>query len=269
MRVSRMPARIARNRSKMHRLMDAIIREHQEESFRRRAGAGEEEDLVDVLLRLQKEADSQFPLATDNIKFVLLGAGADTSSTVLTWAMAELMRSPRVRPKLQHELRREFAGDGKVTEEKLRENVTYLHMVIKETLRLHPPVPLLIPHQCRTPCRVLGHDVPVGATVMVNAWAIGRDPTAWGGGGDAGVEEFLPERFESLSRSAPDDGCAPDWRWGWQTWSSRSPRLLLHFDFKLPAGMSPEEVDMTEVAGVTTWRRDDLLVVAVPRIPAT
>uniref|UniRef100_A0A0D9VD39 Cytochrome P450 n=1 Tax=Leersia perrieri TaxID=77586 RepID=A0A0D9VD39_9ORYZ len=277
MRVSRMPAQLARTRGNMHRLMDVIIKEHQE--FRPAAGGGggeEEEDLVDVLLRLQKEADFQHPLTAENVKFVMLdmfGAGSETSSSSLTWTMAELMRNPRIRHKLQEEIRQEFANDGRVTEEKLR-NLTYLPMVIKETLRLHPPGTLLVPHQCQTPCQVLGYDVPVGSTVLVNAWAIGRDPVSWG---DT-AEEFSPERFERCARDfkgadyefipfGAGRRICPGISMALAHLELVLATLLFHFDFELPAGMSPEEVDLTEKSGVSTVLKTDLLVVPVPRVP--
>uniref|UniRef100_A0A0E0CGY7 Uncharacterized protein n=1 Tax=Oryza meridionalis TaxID=40149 RepID=A0A0E0CGY7_9ORYZ len=191
--------------------------------------------------------------------------------------MAKLMRNPRVRHKLQEKLRREFANDSEVVEERLR-SVSYLHMVIKEMLRLHPPMPLLIPHQCASQRQqVLGHDVPEGAMVMVNAWAIGRDTTAWRGA----AEEFWPERFELEQWSGRDLRGAdmelipfgagrricPGMAMGLANVELLLVALLFHFDLELPAGMAAEEVDMTEAAGVTTWRKAVLLVVVVPRVP--
>jgi cytochrome P450 len=120
----------------------------------------------------------------------MFGAGSETSATTLKWAMAELMRNPRVMRKAQDEVRRALAGHDKVTEDSLA-NLRYLRLVIKETLRLHPPAPLLLPRECRSPCQVLGYDVPRGTMVLVNAWAIGRDPALW----DA-PEDFVPERFD-------------------------------------------------------------------------
>lgn len=69
MLLSRAPARIQAYRRSMRRIMDGIIQEHRD---RAAAGDGDEEDFVDVLLRLQKEVDSQFPLTTENIKTVML-----------------------------------------------------------------------------------------------------------------------------------------------------------------------------------------------------
>ncbi|GJM90430.1 hypothetical protein PR202_ga06708 [Eleusine coracana subsp. coracana] len=149
-------------------------------------------------------------------------AGSETSATTLLWAMSERMRNPSVMRRAQDELRQALAGRPTVDEDSLT-NLHYLHLVIKETLRLHPPAPLLLPRECRSTCKVLGFDVPEGVQVIVNAWAIGRDP--------ARRDEFVPERFEgggvgfkgsdlSSSRSARGCGCAPGLRLGWRTsWS--------------------------------------------------
>lgn len=191
MLVSSVPGKIERRRRGLLDIVDPIILEHQEK--RAAGGIDEDEDLLDVLLRLQKDMDSQYPLTTDNIKSVLIdmfGAGSETSATTLKWAMAELMRNPRVMRKAQDEVRGALAGHDKVTEDSLV-NLRYLRLVIKETLRLHPPAPLLLPRECRSPCQVLGYDVPRGTMVLVNAWAIGRDPALW----DA-PEDFVPERFD-------------------------------------------------------------------------
>ncbi|KQJ86361.2 hypothetical protein BRADI_4g04940v3 [Brachypodium distachyon] len=281
--VSSVPGRIKRHSRDMKRLMDTIIQERQQErSNSAAAGAGqdskeEEEDcFLDVLLRLQKDVDSQYPLTTDNIKTVLLdmfGAGSETSATALEWAIAELLRNPRVMHKLQDEVRTAFAGHNKVTEVNLT-NLHYLRLVIKETLRLHPPVPLLLPRQCANPCQVLGFDIPEGAMVIVNAWAIAQDPVHWDNPG-----EFAPERFEEenardfkgrdyefLPFGAGRRVC-PGMAFGLAHIQLALAALLFHFDWKLPGGKAGEDLDMTEAFVISTRLRSDLLVVAVPRIP--
>ncbi|XP_062221259.1 desmethyl-deoxy-podophyllotoxin synthase-like [Phragmites australis] len=273
MLVSRAPARIEAYRRSMRRIMDGIIQEHQE---RRATGDGEEEeDLVDVLLRLQKEVDSQFPLTTENIKTVMLdifGAGSETSSTTLNWVMAELLRNPRVMQKAQGEVRQALAGHDKVTEDRLG-NLHYLRLVVKEALRLHPPATLLVPRQCQSPCQLLGFDVPAGTTVIVNAWAIGRDSAHWDE-----PDKFVPERFEQSTRDFKGTDfefipfgagrrICPGMTFGLAHIELALAALLFHFDWILPGEIAAEELDMTEVSGLATRRRHDLLVAAVPRVP--
>ncbi|KAM0838290.1 hypothetical protein ACQ4PT_061069 [Festuca glaucescens] len=249
MRLSRVPGVLQRGRSAMLGFVDTIIQERQENIA---AGSGEEhEDLLDVLLRLQKEMNSQYLLTTLNIKAVIIDlsvAGSETSSTMLQWAMAELMRNPTVMRRAQQEVRRELAGHDRVTEESLR-NLHYMRLVIKETLRLHPAAPLLVPRECRSPCEVLGFDVPQGAMVLVNAWAIGRDPAHW----DA-PEEFVPERFEVQVGGGGRDFKGTDFEYvtfgagrrmcpgmafGLAHIELALAALLFHFDWELPDGGDP------------------------------
>uniref|UniRef100_A0A0A8Y0B5 Uncharacterized protein n=1 Tax=Arundo donax TaxID=35708 RepID=A0A0A8Y0B5_ARUDO len=120
----------------------------------------------------------------------MFAGGSETAATTLQWIMAELVRNPKVQQKAQDEIRRVLAGRHRVTLDDLND-LLYMRLVIKEALRLHPPAPLLLPRECRSACQVLGFDVPVGTMVLVNAWAIGRDPKYW----DM-PEEFMPERFQ-------------------------------------------------------------------------
>jgi cytochrome P450 len=107
----------------------------------------------------------------------IFAAAADTSVSTLQWAMAELIANPRVMEKAQREIRRVLAGQERVHEEVLTE-MHYLKAVVKETLRLHPPTPF-IPRVCLDDKKIQGYDVPRGTIVVVNAWAISRDPKYW------------------------------------------------------------------------------------------
>ncbi|KAM3240734.1 hypothetical protein ACQJBY_054019 [Aegilops geniculata] len=281
MRLSRVPGQIERRRAAMLGFIDTIIEERENRDAAATGIEEHDEDLLDVLLRLQKDMDSQYPLTTLNIKIVIIdmfAAGSETSSTMIQWAMAELMRNPTVMHKAQEEVRRELAGHDKVTEDDLT-NLHYLQLVIKETLRLHPAAPLLLPHECRSPCEVLGFDVPQGAMVLVNAWAIGRDPAHW----DA-PEEFIPERFQEQGGMGGRDfkgtdfefvpfgagrRMCPGMSFGLAHVELALAALLFHFDWQLPEGMAPEEMDMTEAAGITTRRRSDLLAICIPRVPVS
>ncbi|XP_031493599.1 probable (S)-N-methylcoclaurine 3'-hydroxylase isozyme 2 [Nymphaea colorata] len=129
------------------------------------------------------------------IKAVLLDmffAGTDTTTTTVEWAMAALVKQPEVMTKLRRELSDALCCTSRADStmyEKLRD-LRYLQACIKESMRLYPPVPLLLPHRASETCPVLGYTIPKGCQVLVNLWAIGRDPTTW----DDPLA-FRPERF--------------------------------------------------------------------------
>eukprot|EP01018_Ginkgo_biloba_P027399 Gb_38446 [translate_table: standard] len=113
----------------------------------------------------------------------------DSSSATLEWAMSELLRNPSVTNKIQDELRSVIGLNRRVEESDLP-RLRYLQAVVKETLRLYPPAPLLIAHESTKRCNVSGYDIPASTHVIVNAWAIGRDPKSW-----EDAENFMSERF--------------------------------------------------------------------------
>ncbi|KAH7674741.1 Cytochrome P450 B-class protein [Dioscorea alata] len=151
-----------------------------------------DEDFVDILLSLKKDAAVDFNLNDEHIKALLVdmfAAGTDTSYIVLEWGMAELIRNPNVMKKLRDEINGIASGKSMVNEDDLSE-MHYLKAVIKEILRLHPPAPLLIPRESMDNCQLEGYKIPRQCRVIINCWAITRDPKEW----DM-PNEFIPERF--------------------------------------------------------------------------
>uniref|UniRef100_A0A803KYH3 Uncharacterized protein n=1 Tax=Chenopodium quinoa TaxID=63459 RepID=A0A803KYH3_CHEQI len=166
-------------------IMDPIIEEH---LCNKRLGQNEgDEDIVDILLQfhnddLKRRTNDQFSLTTDNIKAIIIevfGAGGETSSTTIDWAMSELLKNPRVMKKAQNEVRRVFQGKEIMIDEASLDRLVYLKHVIKETLRLHPPVPFLVPRESMERCEINGYEIPPNTRIFVNAWAIERDPEYW------------------------------------------------------------------------------------------
>lgn len=165
--------------------------------------------------------------------------------------------------KTQAELRDKLRRKPTVTEDDLS-GLKYVKLIIKETLRLHPVVPLLVARECRESCKVMGYDVPKGTTVFVNAWAIGRDPKYWD---DA--EEFRPERFEHSTVDfkgidlefipfGAGRRICPGMAFAEAIMELLLAALLYHFDWELPNGMAASELDMTEEMGITVRRKNDL-----------
>uniref|UniRef100_A0A0E0E468 Cytochrome P450 n=1 Tax=Oryza meridionalis TaxID=40149 RepID=A0A0E0E468_9ORYZ len=265
-------------------ILDRIIQKRLQEKTAPSSAAGE--DILDALLRIHKEGGGlQFPLDMDSIKLIiadLFSGGGETVATLLVWAMAELIRNPMAMQKATAEVRRAFAPAGAVSEgEGALGKLRYLHLVIKEASRLHPPAPLLLPRECSEPCQVLGYDVPRGTQVLVNVWAIGRDERCWpAASGGGSPEEFWPERFEDGAEAVDLRGnnfellpfgagrrMCPGVAFALANIELTLASLLFHFDWEVPGMADPAKLDMDEALGITARRKGDLLLRPVLRMP--
>ncbi|KAH7837410.1 hypothetical protein Vadar_013602 [Vaccinium darrowii] len=229
----------------------------------------EQEDFIDVLLQLQKDGSSPIKLTSDHIKALLqdiFTAGTDTNAATLVWAMTELVKNPNSMKKAQQEVRNKAGNRGAIDENDLQE-YPYLQAVIKETMRLHPPAPLLVPHETTQKCNISGYEIPPKTVVHVNAWAIGRDPESW-----ENPEIFSPERFigssvdfrgkdfELIPFGAGRRGC-PGLNMGVAVVEFALANLLYWFNWELPDGMKREDIDTDVKPGITMHKKNPLCLV--------
>uniref|UniRef100_A0ACD5VW40 Uncharacterized protein n=1 Tax=Avena sativa TaxID=4498 RepID=A0ACD5VW40_AVESA len=225
---------------------------------------------VDALFSLRDKYD----LSDDTVIGLLwdmITAGTDTTVITVEWAIGELVRNPRVQEKVQEELVR-VVGRDRVLLETDFPNLPYLNAVVKESLRLHPPTPLMLPHKASAAVKIAGYDIPKGASVTVNVWALARDPKVW----DSPLE-FRPERF--LHENIDIKGCdyrvlpfgagrrvCPGAQLGINLVASMVGHLLHHFTWSLPEGTRPEDLNMMESPGLVTFMGTPLQVLATPRL---
>ncbi|PON44988.1 Cytochrome P450, E-class, group I [Parasponia andersonii] len=255
-------------------LMENILVEHEQKGEH-----DSTQDFVDVLLSLKNQHDTNpqsddsyqvLTIERDNIKAILLDmlVGAfDTASATISWAFSELLRNARVMKNVQAELE-SVVGTEKMVEEKDLGKLQYLDMVIKETFRLHPVGPLLAPRESREDIIIEGHYIPKKTRILVNVWAIGRDPNVW----SKNVEEFYPERFigkdidvrghdfKFLPFGAGRRAC-PGMQLGLVTVRYVLAQLLHCFIWELPSGMEDKDIDMTESFGLVVGRANSNLLV--------
>lgn len=202
----------------------------------------------------------------------MYAGGTETSASTLDWAMTELMRNPRVLAKAQAEVRQAMKGrnNTSVAEEDIQ-YLNYLKLVIMETHRLHPQGSIL-PRFSREPCQIGGYTLPK-SKLMVNLWAIHRDPKYW-----ADPETFEPERFQdqpsldyigSNTRYLPfgtGRRVCPGITFATASVELPLASLLYSFDWKLPDGIDARALNMIEEFGLTTSRKEKLFVVATPYV---
>ncbi|KAG9454807.1 hypothetical protein H6P81_007711 [Aristolochia fimbriata] len=260
----------AKHGARRDRLTKSIMDEHT--AARSRAGGAAQQHFVDALLTLRE----QYDLSDDTIIGLLwdmITAGMDTTAISVEWAMAELVRHPRVQAKAQEELDRVVGSDRVMTESDFPA-LPYLQCVAKEALRLHPPTPLMLPHKAAADVKVGGYDVPRGSNLHVNVWAVARDPVVW-----KDPLEFRPERFleEDVDMKGHDfrllpfgagRRVCPGAQLGINLVQSMLGHLLHHFNWTPPEGVKPEDIDMSENPGLVTFMRTPLQAVPTPRLPA-
>ncbi|KAF3677432.1 Cytochrome 71A4 [Capsicum annuum] len=271
-KLSGLEAKVERVAKEMDGFLEGVVEEHLYSS-NTIVENEKREDFVDVLLGIYKQNMDGFSIDRDGIKALILdifAGGTDTTYTVLEWAMTELLRHPTAMNKLQNEAREIAKAKSEIVSEDELGKMHYLKAVIKETLRLHPPIPLLVPRQARQHVKVMGYDVGAGTMVITNGWAIGRDPEIW-----EDAEEFKPERFlnSDIDFKGQDfrlipfgsgrRGC-PGISFAMATNELVLANVVRNFDWQLPNGAKGADLDMTECTGLTIHRKVPLFAVATP-----
>ncbi|CAN1328839.1 Desmethyl-deoxy-podophyllotoxin synthase [Linum perenne] len=204
----------------------------------------------DRIAKRSEKKKKKVPITNNDIKAVLLDmflGGSDTFAVVIEWALSELMKNPKAMQKLQTEIRKEVGQKGRVDHDDLGQ-LHYLKLVIKETLRLHPPGPLLPPRQAREDTMVNGYQIPEKTRIIINAWAIAR-------------LDFSMIPFGSGRRMCPGV------QYGMTVLSLCLANLVYCFDWELPRGVTTQNLDMSEDFGIVVRRKNQLVLMVVPYQP--
>ncbi|KAL8473784.1 hypothetical protein ACS0TY_030583 [Phlomoides rotata] len=277
-------SRLVEARAALDAFIDCVIDEHmQKKKPEIDSDEPGDTDMVDELLAFYgdeakvsegENLQNSIKLTRDNIKAIIMDimfGGTETVASAIEWAMAELMKSPKDLRKVQQELI-DVVGLARKVEEPDFEKLTYLRCCLKEVLRLHPPIPLLL-HETAQEVIVAGYHIPAKSRVMINAWAIARHESAW-----KDAESFNPSRF--LKDGAPDykgsyfefipfgsgRRSCPGMQLGLYALEVAVVHLLHCFTWELPDGIKPNELDMDDVFGLTAPRATRLTAVPTPRL---
>ncbi|XP_050219914.1 cytochrome P450 81Q32-like [Mercurialis annua] len=248
--------RIERIGKQTDKLLQGLIDDHRDDD---EGSSGRRNTMISHLLSLQQSETQSF--SDENIKSLILDiifAGTETTAVTLEWAMSCLINHPDVLDKAKQELDSQIGQENLLDESDLSK-LPYLQNIITETLRLYPAGPLLLPHASSQACTVGGYHVEANTMLMVNAWAIHRDPEIW----DDALK-FKPERFQIMGsndqiyklmpfgmgrRSCPGMGLAN------RVLGFALGSMIHCFDWKK---ISDEEIDMSERVGLTMPKAEPL-----------
>ncbi|XP_060192868.1 geraniol 8-hydroxylase-like [Lycium barbarum] len=259
--------RIGKHIDKLLQLIEELINERLQQ--RSKLPNNSSTDFLDALLNTSQE-DAQ-AINRNHIKHLCLDlfvAGTDTTSSTLEWAMVEVMRKPYIMKKAKSELA-DVIGKGKIIEEYDITRLPYLQCLVKETLRMHPPVPFLI-RKVDQDIEACGYFIPKDSQVLVHVWSIGRDPAIW-----EDPLAFKPERFWGSKMDVRGQDfdlipfgfgrrICPGLLLATAKLSVMLASLLNSFDWKVEGGIAPEDLDVEEKFGITLARSRPLRAVAIP-----
>ncbi|KAL2902026.1 Geraniol 8-hydroxylase [Bienertia sinuspersici] len=239
-------------------------------------GENKQKDFLGHLLQVNKIEDPAISLTLPQVKNILMDTmtgGTDTTTAMIEWAMAEMLQHPSILRKVQDELT-EIVGLNATVEEAHLPKLKYLSAVVKETLRLHPPLPMLLPHSPSEPSTIGGYSIPKGVRVLLNVYAIHRDPQLWEDplvfrperflyGSHAEKVNYLGKHFQYLPFGSGRRICP-----GIPLVERMSVLVLaslLHaFQWKLPS--DSVEVDFAENFGIVLKKSKPLMAIPSPRL---
>ncbi|GMH27049.1 hypothetical protein Nepgr_028892 [Nepenthes gracilis] len=266
--------KIEKHRHACDKILDRIIKDHVPWKADKRKGEGAQEDLVDVLLGVAlQDGNFDISMITKAIKGVILEtfiAASETSASVIDWAMSEMIKNPGIMQEAQAEVRHVYEEKGMSVDESCIHKLMFLKLIIKETLRLYPPGPLLLPRESIERCQINGYEIPAKSRTIINAWAIGRDPMYW-----SDADSFIPKRFHDCPIDYKGNNfeyipfgsgrrMCPGLLFAMANIELSLAMLLYHFDWSLPDGLKHHDLDMTETCSASLRRKKNLYVIPTP-----
>ncbi|BBN02787.1 protein MpCYP829-like6 [Marchantia polymorpha subsp. ruderalis] len=260
-----------------YEVMDSIIDNRLKENSISKSNT--EEDFLDVLLATSKFSRvqimyqiSNFVLSLFSFNQDIMGAGTDSVSDTIVWAIIELLRHPNIMERLQSELD-DVIGKERLVEEADLNNLEYLQAVVKETLRLHPVAALGVPHYSTEATKVAGYDIPANTRVMLNLYAIGRDAKVWKSPLKFDPSRFLNspvdvrgQHYEVLPFDARRRRCV-GMNLALLSMAYTVAQLIHACTISLPEGLTDLDVDVEEKFAVTVVRRNPLNLLIKRRLP--
>ncbi|KAL6348758.1 hypothetical protein AAG906_033414 [Vitis piasezkii] len=237
--------------------------------LRKMQGSIASSDVLDILLNISEDNSNEIERShMEHLLLDLFVAGTDTTSSTLEWAMAELLHNPEKLLKARMELLQTIGQDKQVKESDIT-RLPYVQAVVKETFRLHPAIPFLLPRRVEEDTDIKGFTVPKNAQVLVNAWAIGRDPNTW-----ENPNSFVPERFLGLDMDVKGQNfelipfgagrrICPGLPLAIRMVHLMLASLIHSYDWKLEDGVTPENMNMEESFGLSLQKAQPLQALPV------
>lgn len=257
-------------------VFDKFLKEHRDKTNNCSEVKMEEQDFMDVMISTVQDDEQHFSCDADTvIKATCLNmilGGFDTTSITMTWTLSLLLNNKGALKKAQLELDEQVGRERQVKESDLK-NLPYLQAIVKETLRLYPAAPLLVPHESIEDCIVVGYHIPKGTRLIVNVQKLQKDPRVW-----EDPCEFRPERFLTTQTNFDVRGQSPQLipfgngrrmcpaiSFALQIIHLTLSNFLHGFEIDRP---SEELLDMEESIGLTSLKKTPLQVVLTPRLPS-
>ncbi|KAF7833589.1 flavonoid 3'5'-hydroxylase [Senna tora] len=270
---------IERGMKKLQKRFDALLTRMIEEHT---TSSRDEPDLLDVMMgyyNSTEDDDNSKPkgerLTMTNIKALLLdlfAAGTDTSSSIVEWALTEMVKNPEIMKKAHQEMDQVIGHQRRLQESDLP-NLPYFQAICKETYRLHPSTPLNLPRIAGSACEVDGYYIPKGTRLSVNIWAIGRDPDVWDDPLSFNPERFMSGEQAKMDPRGNDFELIPFGAGRRICAGTRMGIILVHyilgtlvhsFEWKLPSNM--KELNMEEKFGLALQKKVPLVALVSPRL---
>ncbi|KAL2242984.1 UNVERIFIED_CONTAM: cytochrome [Sesamum indicum] len=255
----------------MDRLLQGWLKEHKKHS----RSCERDGSFMAEMMRVADEVAREFPdYDADTITKAtcqpMMVGGSGTVAVTLIWVLCLLLNNQHILKKAQEELD-EHIGKERLVKESDIGKLVYIRAIIKETLRLQPPSPLLPPRESVEDCIVAGYHIPAGTRLIVNAWKLHHDPRVW-----TDPLEFRPERFLAEHKEVDVRGkqfellpfgggrrICPGISFSLGLMELALANFLHGFDIeKLSDGM----VDMTSSFGATNMKATPLEVLLKPRL---